>query len=143
MHRPTMIPLTVEYLPGGRVRVETPLTRGWSSVARNPQELARAVEAAFVEVTIAGYARSHREKYDLSALTEVVEGEQRTALTAAADTPPTHRPGRSGTPVRHNPAAWSKLPDGRWLAPSGRKFREETQVVQNVLRLRAAEGLST
>lgn len=144
MHRPTMIPLTVEYLAGGRMRVETPLTRGWSSVVRSPHELARAIEAAFVEVTIAGYARSRNAKYDLSKMTEQVDGDPRTALTAAAGTPPTHRPVRqAGRPPRHNPASWSKLPDGRWQAPGGRKYRPESQVVRNVLRLRAAKGLPT
>jgi hypothetical protein len=141
MHRPTMIPLTVEYLPGGAVRVETPLTRGWSSVARTPQELARSIEAAFIEVTVAGYARAHNAKYDLSALTEQVDGDQRTSLAAAAGTPSTHRPAGPGRPARHDPSAWAKQPDGRWRAPSGRLFRAETQVVQNVLALRREHGL--
>jgi hypothetical protein len=143
-HRPTMIPLTVEYLPDGRLRVETPLTRGWSSVVRSPHELARAVEAAFIEVTIAGYARSRNAKYDLSKLTEQVDGDSRTALTAAAGTPPTHRPVRAaGRPPRHNPASWAKLPDGRWQAPGGRKYHPDSQVVRNVLRLREERGLPT
>jgi hypothetical protein len=139
-----MIPLTVEYLPDGRLRVETPLTRGWSSVVRSPHELARAVEAAFIEVTIAGYARSRNAKYDLSLLTEQVDDDPRTALVASAATPPTHRPPRtSGTPSRHDPARWSKLPDGYWLAPSGRRFRPDSQVVGNVIKLREERGLST
>jgi hypothetical protein len=136
-----MIPLTVEYLPGGKVRFETPLTRGWSSVASTPHEVVRAIEAAFVEVTIAGYARTRNAKYDLSKLTEQDPADPRTALTAAADTPATHRPVRSGRPPRHNPAAWQKLPDGRWQAPGGRKYRPESQVVRNVLALRREQGL--
>jgi hypothetical protein len=138
-----MIPLTVEYLADGRMRIETPLTRGWSAVARNPQELARSIEAAFVEVTVAGYARSRNAKYDLSKLTEEVADDPRTALTAAAGMPPTHRPGRVGRPPRHNPAAWSKLPDGRWQAPGGRKYNPGSQVVRNVLALREERGLPT
>lgn len=143
MHRPTMIPLTVAHLPDGRMRIETPLTRGWAAVVSTPHELARAVETAFIEVTVAGYARSRNAKYDLSRLTEQVEGDQRTALTAAAGTPPTHRPVRSGRPVRHDPASWQKLPDGRWQAPGGRRYRPESQVVQNVLALRRERGLPT
>jgi hypothetical protein len=141
MHRPSMIPLTVECLPGGQLRIETPLTRGWSSVVRSPHELARAIESAFIEVTIAGYARSRNANYDLSKMTEQDPTDPRTALTAAAGTPPTHRPVRTGRPPRHNPAAWSKLPDGRWQAPGGRKYGADTQVVRNVLALRRERGL--
>lgn len=145
MHRPTMIPLTVEYLAGGRMRVETPLTRGWSSVVRSPHELARAIEAAFVEVTIAGYARSRNEQYDLSKLTAQVDGDPRTALSMSASAAPTHRPVRTGKPPkpRHDPADWAKLDDGRWRAPGGKRYRADTQVVRNVLRLRAEKGLPT
>lgn len=142
-HRPTMIPLTVEYLPDGRMRIETPLTRGWSSVARNPHEVVRAIQAAFVEVTVAGYARSRNAMYDLSRMTEQVDGDQRTSLTAAAGTPATHRPPRAGRPPRHNPGAWAKLPDGRWQAPGGRKYRPDSRVVQNVVALRVERGLPT
>lgn len=136
-----MIPLTVETLPDGRWRIETPLTRGWSSVVSTPQELTRAVHEAFVEVTIAGYARSRNAKYDLSKLTEQVDGDPRTSLVAAAGTPPTHRPIRTGRPPRHDPSSWSKLADGRWQAPGGRKYHPESQVVRNVLRLREDKGL--
>lgn len=143
-HRPPMIPLTVECLPDGRLRIETPLTRGWSAVVRNPHELARSIEQAFVEVTIAGYAKSRNATYDLSRLTERVDDDPRTALVASAGTPPTHRPVRAtGRPPRHNPAAWTKLPDGRWQAPGGRRFRPDSQVVRNVLALRREQGLPT
>lgn len=142
-HQPTMIPLTVELLPDGRWRVETPFTRGWSSVARNPQELARSIQQAFTEVTIAGYARSRNAKYDLSQLTEQDPTDPtRTALAASAGMPATHRPPRvSGRPPRHDPASWSKLPDGRWQAPGGRRFRADSQVVRNVVALRQERGL--
>jgi hypothetical protein len=139
-----MIPLTVERLSDGRFRIETPLTRGWASVVRTQAELARAIECAFVEVTIAGYARSRNAKYDLSQLTEQDAADPRTALTAAAGTPPTHRPPRaSGRPPQHDPAAWVKLPDGRWQAPGGRRFRPDAQVVRNVVALRRERGLPT
>jgi hypothetical protein len=140
-----MIPLTVQELPDGTLRIETPLTRGWSSVARTPHELVRSIQAAFVEVTIAGYARVRNEQYDLSKLTAQVDGDPRTALTASVRAAPTHRPVRTGKPPkpRHDPADWAKLDDGSWQAPGGRRFRADTQVVQNVLRLRRERGLST
>jgi len=142
-HQPNIIPLTVEFLPDGRWRVETPLTRGWSSVVRTPAELGRALATARVEVTVAAYARSRNAKYDLSRMTEEVPGDPRTALVASAAAPPTHRTPRNPRPARHDPAAWRKMPDGRWQSPNGMNYRADAKVVQNVVKLRAERGLPT
>lgn len=129
-HEPAMITLTVQQLPGNRLRIGTPLARGWSTVVSTPHELARAVATAQREVTVAAYARQRGATYDL----ERMEGLQNAVV--AAGTPPIAKPPLRRKPKRHDPMAWKELPNGRWECPSGRTFRADCQVVQNVLRLR-------
>lgn len=138
-HEPVMITLTVQQLPGNRLRVSTPLARGWSQVVSNPHELARATAVAFREVGVAAYARQRGATYDL----ERMEG--LTHAVTAAGTPPIAKPPLRPRPKRHDPMAWEQLPNGRWRCPSGRTFRADAQQVQNVIRLReqmAAKSLT-
>lgn len=130
-HEPTMITLTVQQLPGNRLRVASPFARGWSRVVATPHELARAVAEASREVTVAAYARQRGATYDL----ERMEGLQNAVV--AAGTPPIAKPPLRQRPKRHDPMAWVQLDNGRWRCPSGRTFRPDAQQVQNVIRLRA------
>lgn len=43
--------------------------------------------------------------------------------------------------LRHDPAAWSPLPGGDWLSPSGRRYRADSSQVLKVIALRLAAGL--
>jgi hypothetical protein len=128
--------LVVETLPSGGVRVSSPQARGWAAVARNPHELARALQMAFTEVTVAGYAAWKGEVYDQDALTDVDPTDPRTALP-----PPTRTRNRITRSDARNPADWKRLDDGRWRSPGGRYYGDDTQLVQRVRANRRALGI--
>lgn len=44
-------------------------------------------------------------------------------------------------PARHDPADWTKLPDGRWESPTGRKYAAYSRQAIGVARARLARGL--
>lgn len=151
-HRPggrvTTIPLRVETLPGGRLRLSSPIARGWAAVASNPHELARAVEMAFTETAVAAYAKWKNRPYDLDQLTTPVSGDP----LAAGPQARTRRPksgsaedqelvGRRVRRVAYGVEDWTRLEDGRWRSPSGRAYRADSRLVQNVMRGRAEKGL--
>lgn len=127
--------LRVESLPGGMLRVSTPLARGWAAVARTPMELVRAVQGAFVEAQAASYARWKGESYDLDEATEVVPGDPLAAAVRATEF--RHRT-RSDI---HSPADWTPLEDRHWRAPNGRTYRPDTKIVRNVIAARVRLGI--
>lgn len=43
---------------------------------------------------------------------------------------------------RHDPADWTKLPDGRWESPTGRKYQPWTRQAFGVITARRKRGLS-
>lgn len=135
-HQPRAINIQVETLPGGRLRVSTPQARGWAAAASTPQELARAVQAAFAEVQVASYARAKNAGYDLDLLTEQVRGDP---LAGERRAPSRSRARRRSYPVEN----WTKMEDqsGVWVSPSGRRYRPGTQVVRLVVAKREALGL--
>jgi hypothetical protein len=131
------INLQVEKLPDG-IRISTPQARGWSAHARNSVDLVRALEAAFREVSCASYARAKGAPYDLDILTTQVPGDP------LADQPRHRR--RTGRAVRHHahdPAEWTKMEDGSWRSPGGRKYNPGSAAVRNVIRKRQEHGLPT
>jgi len=122
------------------MRVSTPQARGWAVVVRRPEELARAVSSAFTEAQVAAYARWRGERYELDELTEPVKGDP-----MAPPRPRARRRKNSGQvgwgtnqrrPDSHDPAAWEKMPDGRWRSPSGKAWKPDTPVVQKVVARR-------
>lgn len=128
------VPVRIDAVPGG-LRVSTPLARGWAMVARTPQELARAIGAAFTEAQVASYARWRGETYELDEMTDVVAGD---ALAAATRTVQFRRRVRAD---QHNPADWSQLSDGSWRSPGGFTYRPDTAVVARVRASRRRLGL--
>ena len=131
------ISLTVEATPSGRYRLSTPHARGWAADVGNQTQLARAIAAAFVEVSVASYARAKGTPYDLDALTEQVAGD------ALASQPRTRsqvyaRPRRK----TYHPGDWTKFEDGRWRSPSGRMYRADTRQVQGVIKARLERGMT-
>lgn len=143
VHQPRAIPLQVEALPDGRFRLSTPAARGWAAVAGNAMELTLALRSAFTEVAVASYALARRQPYDLDVLTSHV-----------ADDPLAGQPQgrvRGATPTGrrkpYHPADWSKQADESgaavWVSPSGRRYREDSRVVRDVVSRRAALGLET
>lgn len=60
------VAVTVTSDTGGSFRVESPGAPGWRAYARNPVELARAVEAGMTEHRIASYAQDRGQPYDLT-----------------------------------------------------------------------------
>jgi hypothetical protein len=135
--RVRVIPLVVETLPGGALRVSSPHARGWAAAVRTPQELARAVEMAYREVSCASYARQRGGAYDLDQLTMHTPGD------TLAGTPMRRVP-KPGTRSKksHDVAAWSKFDDGTWRSPAGRTYRADTMAVRNVIRKRISLGMS-
>lgn len=142
-HRPRAINVQVEHLPDGTMRISTPHARGWAAVARTPIELARSLRQAFIETSVAAYARSRRTGYDLDLLTSHVPGDPLANL-------PRQRV-RSRSPQRrkaHSPADWEKVAmtdqsGAKWRSPGGRLYGEQTAAVQSVIRKRRGMGLST
>jgi hypothetical protein len=142
-HRPRVISVQVEQLADGSLRLSTPHARGWAAVAHDPVQLARGLEAAFLETSVAAYSRARREPYDLDALTSHQPGDP------LADRP--QQRVRSRNPARraaHSPAAWEKVTmedksGAMWRSPGGRLYREDTQAVRNVVAKRRGMGLST
>lgn len=132
------IPLQVDCLPSGGYRLSSPLARGWAAVARTHGELAKAIQQAYVEVTVASYARAKGEAYDLDAMTMQVSGDPLAAM------PPRRiRGARSERRQTYDVEDWTRLEDGRWRSPSGRAYREDTALVRNVRAKRDARGLPT
>ncbi len=131
------IPLQVDQLPGGGLRISSPAARGWAGTARTSHELARVVQEAFQEVAVASYARAKGVPYDLDVLTIHVPGDPLAAV-------PQRRMRRRTT--RHKSYAvedWTRMEDGRWRSPAGRAYRADSTAVQNVIRKRREKGLPT
>lgn len=138
-----MINVQVEHMTDGSMRISTPHARGWAAVARTPVELARGLSQAFIETSVAAYARARGQAYDLDAMTGQVPGDPLASLPAPRV--------RSKSPQRrkaYSPADWQKVTmDDRsgamWRSPGGRMYRAETAAVRSVVRKRAAMGLPT
>lgn len=134
------IPLQVDQLPGGGLRISSPAARGWAGTARTTYELARVVQQAFQEVAVASYARAKGMPYDLDVLTTHVPGDP------LADTPQRRVRNASRRTARHKSYAvedWTRMEDGRWRSPAGRAYRADSTAVQNVIRKRQEKGLPT
>lgn len=119
----------IEQVAPGVMQLSTPF--GWRSpLARNPVELARLVASAFVETQVHAYSTWRQREYDLA--------------TEKPDKPKPRRPARHGHRVDvHDPRDWKVAEDGRWIDPgSGRRWKPESQMVQQIMKRRDALGLS-
>lgn len=142
-HRARVINVQVEHMLDGTFRISTPHARGWAAVARTQAELARGLSQAFIETSVAAYARGRGEAYDLDVLTSHVPGDP------LANRPPQRV--RSRSPQRrksHSPADWQKVAmtdqsGSMWRSPAGRMYGEATLAVQSVIRKRRSMGLPT
>lgn len=144
--------LTVERTTGGGVRVTCPDAPGWVAVARTPHELARALAEGWREAAVAAYAARQGERYDLAVHDQAAEEvsstgrqlpedpEERAALLATLSCSVIPRAAEERG-AAHDPLAWTPLPDGRWVSPSGRRYKAETQVVRRIVEKRAAMGV--
>lgn len=144
--------LTVERTTGGGVRVTCPDAPGWAAVARTPVELARALAEGWREAAVAAYAARQGERYDLAIHDQAAEevsasgrqlpadAEERAAMLETLSCSVVPRPAEDRG-AAHDPLAWSPLPDGRWVSPSGRRYRSDAQVVQRIVEKRAAMGV--
>lgn len=139
-HQVREVSLRFESLADGRMRISSPQARGWAMVVRRPEELARAVSAAFVEAQVAAYARWRGERYELDELTDPVAGDP-----MAPARPRARRRRNTGDvgwgvnqrrPDSHDPAQWVKLPDGRWRSPGGKAWEPTALTVQKVIARR-------
>lgn len=130
------IALQVETLDSGRIRISSPHARGWATVARTPSQLFAAIQEAYREVTIAAYARAQGKTYDLDQLTTRVPGDP-----LADGAPARERVPRRTRRKSHDPANWTRMDDGRWMSPTGRAYREDSRVVQDVLTRRRERDL--
>lgn len=125
--RVRVVPLQAEILPGGAMRISSPLARGWAGYARTAIELANTVANAFLEVEVAGYAAAHGQHYDQDRLTEQVHGDP------LAGTKMTRRRGPVQRRASHPPEAWSMNDDGSWRSPAGRTYPQTSPQVQRVI----------
>jgi hypothetical protein len=144
-HEPSTLRLMVSREPCGcrgscsglHLRFSTPLTPGWSFVANCPAEVARGIEAAWTEATIAAYARLRGVLYDLAETEEVIPPEAyATTRPHPAETPGPedeveHRR-RTKHPATHDPARWVELSDGGMISPRGRRYGPQTRVASAV-----------
>lgn len=120
----------IEQVEPGVMQLSTPF--GWKSpLARNPLQLAALVASAFVETQVHAYSTWRQREYDLA--TEKPEQPK-----------PKRRPVRRGhRPDTYDPLDWRVAEDGRWIDPgSGRRWRPETQMVQQVMKQREKRGLA-
>lgn len=144
-HEPSTLRLVVTRLDcscrgacsGMHLRLSTPLTPGWSFVATCPAEVARGIEAAWSEATIAAYARLRGVLYDLAETEEQIPAEAYAVTRphpAEAPDPADRAARRRRTkhPETHDPACWVELSDGGLLSPSGRKYGPGTRVASAV-----------
>ncbi len=136
--RMPVIALQVETLEGGRLRMSSPHARGWAAVVATPAQVVQAIQDAYTEVACASYARAKGTTYDLDVLTSKVDGDP-----LAGGTPGRERTPRTTRRKSHSPADWSRMEDGRWRSPSGRAYREDSRVVQDVVARRKERGLPT
>ena len=131
------VPVILERLPSGRVRLSSPAVPDWQRAAAGAQQIARAVTdllaAAITEAQIREY-RARRQ-----ALKHPIHN-QRRAETGATYQRFTDADGRTVRRVGHNPHAWTEQADGSWLSPSGRTYAAGTQVVQRVKARQALTG---
>lgn len=125
-----VVDVRLETMPEGFIRVSTPQARGWAVTVRTRDELARAIQQAFVEAQVASYAAWRGEPYDLDALTPVDNTHPLTAATRTRDFTV-----RARTDV-HNPDDWTPMSDGRWRSPGGRLYGPDTDAVRKVLAKR-------
>lgn len=143
-HEPAALRLVVRRAPcrctrrpcrcGDALLLSTPLTPGWSFVAATPAEVARGIEAAWQEATIAAYARLRGVLYDLAATEEEIPPEAYPAgRRHPAETPaPGEHRRRTKHPRTHPPDAWVELEDGGYLSPRGRRYGPQTRVASAV-----------
>jgi hypothetical protein len=121
------ITVIVDAVGPGVLRVSSPSTPGWAGEARTPAQLAALVASAFVESQVAAYSMWRGVPY------EHADG---TTYRRPRPSRPGHRKDV------HAPQEWRILPDGRWVDPgSGRRWRPDSQVVQNVQRRLIKLGL--
>jgi hypothetical protein len=130
------IALQVETLDSGRLRISSPHARGWATTAATPSQLFAAIQDAYTEVQIAAYARAQGKTYDLDQMTTRVPGD------ALADgSPAREKVVRRTRRKSHDPANWTRMDDGRWRSPTGRAYREDSRVVQDVITRRRERDL--
>lgn len=133
--RVRVLPLQAERLEDGTLRISTPMARGWAGHARTTHDLARVLDTAFTEATIAGYAQAHGQVYDLDAMTTQV------ANDPLAGSPQRRQRGAVARRAAHPPEAWSMLDDGSWRSPAGRTYSADSKIVALVRARRAEKGL--
>lgn len=141
---PRHLQLCLKRLDSGQIRVSTPQARGWATVARGPDQLWHALQAAFAQAGLAGQAAWIGADYG---------HDQRTDADDPTEPAPRRQPARSGPrsgiswardaaarPDVADPADWLPLPDGTWLSPAGKRYRAP-RIVNPVIARRAALGL--
>lgn len=134
--RVRVIPLQAELLPDGGIRISSPMARGWAGHARTPAELAKTMQAAFVEVEVASYARAKGANYDQDRLTEHVPGDP------LAGSKMTRRRGPVQRRAAHPPEAWTLQDDGYWRSPAGRRYPPTSPAVLRVVAKLEAKKLT-
>lgn len=128
-----VLPVNVQRLPDGGVRITSPHLPGWACIGRGPHEIARCLDLAWTELAIAAYAATQGQPYDLAHHAD------RTSLPSVRAV--TRQDGRRIWRLSHDPADWTPLPGGDWLSPSGRRYRAGASVLQRVIDARRAAGL--
>lgn len=146
-HRPAgprHIQLNLKRLDSGQVRVSTPQARGWATVARGPDQLWHALQAAFAQAGLAGQAAWAGQGYGHDERTDPDDPTEPAPRRQPAHTGPKHGISWSrdaaARPDVADPADWLPLPDGAWLSPAGKRYRAP-RIVNPVIARRAALGL--
>lgn len=127
-HQVREIVVRVEQLTDGRWRLTQPRVPGWVQAARSAPELAAALRRGFTEAQIAAHSTWRGHIYDADAPTQ-------RRIRAPRSAPNKYRRDV------HDPRAWRRVPDGRWISPKNHLYPEDTQAVQRVIAARRRLGL--
>lgn len=128
------IPIVLDALPDGRVRLSSPLAANFVAVARTPHEMWRALRSVMTEAQVAGYAAWRGQHYDHDTRVPVRHQPPVAAVS--------WEKGAVCRPDATHPAEWSPNEDGTWTSPSGRTYRSP-RMIDRLVEKRAALGLPT
>lgn len=129
------VPVILEQLPSGRVRLSSPVLPDWQRAAQGSQQIARAVTDLLAAAVTEAQVRAYRARRQ--AIKHAVHNDRRTT-TGASYQRFIGPDGRTVRRVGHNPHSWTEQPDGSWRSPSGRTYRASSQVVARVKARQAA-----
>lgn len=155
------ITVTIERLPAGGLRFTMPGWDDWCAVGHGPFEIARAIDAAWVEADIATYARARGTIRDVEVWDDLLDHTRRPATDGHTDPDPDSPPRRrhlravqaeearaararviatQGSRELRRAREWSRRADGMWCSPAGRWFHADSEHARRVAAILREHG---